>query len=85
MIFTDWTATDPKYFYIRGVVYGMIAATLFWKWFLPIMQRIKKKSVRCTLGYHHFQSTTFPDWVHTTCNFKCTRCGKSVRTAEEAL
>jgi len=35
MLFTDWSLTDPHYFYIRGTIYGFVAASIFWKIFLP--------------------------------------------------
>ena len=26
-MFTDWTQTDPKYFYVRGVILGVVLTT----------------------------------------------------------
>ena len=39
-MFTDWTLTDPHYFYKRGILLGMVATTLFWKIGLPSLQGI---------------------------------------------
>lgn len=30
-MFTDWTLTDPHYFYLRGVLYGFVASFFFGK------------------------------------------------------
>ena len=34
-MFTDWTMTDPHYFWLRGAIWGLVAATLFWTLFIP--------------------------------------------------
>ena len=34
-MFTDWTMTDPIYFYTRGALWGVVAATLFWTVLIP--------------------------------------------------
>ena len=34
-MFTDWTQTDPHYFYLRGVVWGLVAASMFWALLIP--------------------------------------------------
>jgi len=38
-MFTDWTQTDPHYFYIRGVFWGVIATSLFWGYIVPWIKR----------------------------------------------
>ena len=43
-MFTDWTMTDSHYFYIRGVIYGIVAATIFWKALIPWLQTKFKKN-----------------------------------------
>lgn len=41
-MFTDWTMTDPHYFYLRGAIWGAVFATFFWKMFVPwVCQKIK--------------------------------------------
>lgn len=35
MIFTDWTMTSPHYFFMRGALWGCVASTLFWMFFIP--------------------------------------------------
>ena len=37
-MFTDWTMIDPRYFYLRGAIWGLVCATFFWKLFIPWMQ-----------------------------------------------
>ena len=27
-MFTDWTMTDPSYFYMRGIIFGAVIASL---------------------------------------------------------
>jgi hypothetical protein len=48
MMFTDWTAEDPRYFYLRGVVYGFVFCLMLTKVFIPIIimkwNERKKKS-----------------------------------------
>lgn len=39
IIFTDWTLTNPFYFYCRGILWGVVATTLFWKSFIPWLKR----------------------------------------------
>ncbi len=39
-MFTDWTSTDPHYFYLRGIVYGFVLATMLW---LVVVPWAKKK------------------------------------------
>jgi len=39
IIFVDFTKTDPFYFYCRGALWGIVAATLFWKSFVPWLKR----------------------------------------------
>jgi hypothetical protein len=42
-MFTDWTMEDPRYFYIRGVIYGVVLATMFWKVIVPCLcERFRK-------------------------------------------
>jgi hypothetical protein len=41
-LFTDWTMTDPQYFWLRGALWGIVAATLFWKFFIPWITKITK-------------------------------------------
>ena len=38
--FTDWTQTDPHYFYRRGALWGIVATTLFWKLAVPKIQEM---------------------------------------------
>jgi hypothetical protein len=38
-MFTDWTTTDPHYFYWRGALYGVVVATLFWRVLVPWIWR----------------------------------------------
>ncbi len=38
-MFTDWTMTDPTYFYIRGALFGTVASTLFWVFVVPWVKR----------------------------------------------
>jgi len=44
-MFTDWTMTDPHYFYWRGALWGFVAATLVWTLFAPALKKwiIKKR------------------------------------------
>ena len=35
MMFTDWSNADPKYFYMRGAIYGFILATMIWVVIVP--------------------------------------------------
>lgn len=30
-LFTDWSLTDPHYFWIRGALWGFVLASMFWK------------------------------------------------------
>jgi len=39
MMFTDWTLTNSGYFYLRGVLYGVVLATMFWKLLVPWIQK----------------------------------------------
>ena len=39
-MFTDWTIIDPHYFYMRGALWGIVVATLFWKLFIPWINRV---------------------------------------------
>ena len=41
-MFTDWSMIDPHYFYLRGILTGVVLATLFWKGVVPIL-KIKRK------------------------------------------
>jgi hypothetical protein len=34
-MFTDWTMTDPHYFYWRGTLYGVVVASCFWRVLWP--------------------------------------------------
>jgi len=34
-MFTDWTLTDPHYFYTRGMILGVVLASYFWAFILP--------------------------------------------------
>lgn len=34
-LFTDWTQTDPHYFWGRGAIWGIVFATLLWKLTIP--------------------------------------------------
>ena len=34
-LFTDWSQADPRYFYVRGAIWGIVAASLYWKLFVP--------------------------------------------------
>ena len=38
-MFTNWTSTDPKYFYLRGIIYGVVLATMFWKVAVPFLSQ----------------------------------------------
>lgn len=38
-MFTDWTQTDPYYFYCRGALWGIIAATMFWQVLVPWLRK----------------------------------------------
>jgi len=45
--FTDWSLTNPHYFYSRGALLGFVAATLFWKLLLPwLKSKLASKSSR---------------------------------------
>jgi len=44
-LFTDWTLTDPHYFWGRGILWGILAATLFWKHLIPwLQQKLRSRS-----------------------------------------
>ena len=46
-MFTDWTMQDHRYFYARGVIYGVVLATMFWKVFVPwLCERFRKPNVK---------------------------------------
>ena len=54
-LYTNWGQDDPKYFWLRGVFYGVVLATLFWKVFLPWLQiklcrRRRKKFINTLYG-----------------------------------
>lgn len=36
---TDWSNTDPHYFYMRGALWGIVFATLFWTVVVPWIKR----------------------------------------------
>lgn len=36
---TDWTLTDPRYFYARGALWGFVFATLLWLVLAPWLRR----------------------------------------------
>jgi ATP/ADP translocase len=42
-VFTDWTLTDPHYFYLRGALWGIVVTTIFWKLLVPWFKRHYKK------------------------------------------
>jgi|GEM_PF-2785465 len=44
--FTDWTLTDPHYFYGRGALFGFVAATLFWKLLIPWLKHLTISEVK---------------------------------------
>lgn len=37
--FTDLTQTDPRYFWMRGALWGLVAATLVWRVVVPWLWR----------------------------------------------
>ena len=43
-MFTDWSQTDPHYFYVRGVILGAVFATLFWRVVLPWLRKKLSRS-----------------------------------------
>ena len=38
-MFTDWTLVDPRYFYARGVLYGVVLTALFFTIALPWIRK----------------------------------------------
>ena len=41
-MFTDWTMTDPHYFWLRGALWGFVLATILWKMFVPwLLKKLK--------------------------------------------
>ncbi len=36
---TDWTETEPMYFYLRGILYGVVVSTLFWVFAVPWLEK----------------------------------------------
>jgi hypothetical protein len=50
-MFTDWTMEDPRYFYARGVIYGVVLATMFWTLLVPwLCERFRKPSAEAQLS-----------------------------------
>ena len=48
IILTNWELIDPKYFYLKGALWGFVAASFFWNYFVPwvkkkLKERHKKK------------------------------------------
>lgn len=37
-MFTDWTQTNPHYFFFRGAIYGFVLATMLFKWLIPTIK-----------------------------------------------
>ncbi len=37
-LFTDWSLADPRYFYCRGVMTGLVAAVVIWAVVVPLMK-----------------------------------------------
>jgi hypothetical protein len=47
-MFTDWSMTDPHYFYRHGAMFGFVFATLLWLYFVPFTRKwLKRKDKRC--------------------------------------
>jgi len=50
-MFTDWSLTDPHYFYFRGALLGFVLATLLWGVFVPWLRgkltRALARAKRC--------------------------------------
>lgn len=48
-LFTDWSLSDPRYFYGRGALWGFVAATFLWLVVVPWLRskfaerRLKRK------------------------------------------
>lgn len=40
MMFTDWTQTDPHYFYLRGAIMGCVLTLLV---VMPIINELRKR------------------------------------------
>lgn len=40
MIFTDWTQTDPQYFYLRGMIMGCVLTLCV---VMPIINELRKR------------------------------------------
>lgn len=38
-MFTDWTQTDPHYFYVRGVIFGCVLSAYVWGVLIPFLKR----------------------------------------------
>lgn len=46
-LLTDWTLTDPRYFWLRGAVWGIVVSSLFWRVFYPWAKtKARKRSQR---------------------------------------
>jgi len=75
-MFTDWTMIDPKYFYMRGILYGFVLATILWKVILPkiikwrkqfnVLRRIKmsEKNIKIKESLQEFLSEIEADLNH---------------------
>jgi len=46
MMFTDWSQTDPKYFFMRGIVYGIVLCLMITQIGIPVMRKWIKKVSR---------------------------------------
>lgn len=44
-LYTNWSLTAPRYFYIRGAIWGLVGASLLWK-VLPLSFRFLKDIYR---------------------------------------
>jgi hypothetical protein len=42
-MWTDWTQTDPQYFYLRGALFGAVAATMFWTLIVPSLRKLLER------------------------------------------
>ena len=43
MMFTDWTMTDPKYFYLRGMIFGAVGFVVLMYFVCVIIEFAQKK------------------------------------------
>ncbi len=43
-LFTDWSLSDPRYFYGRGALWGFVAATFLWLVVVPwLCKKLKER------------------------------------------